>query len=52
MPEDLEECSEKLAGAEREIKSSQSLTEEARNRPFLLDSLAFDGEKPFRGNRG
>jgi hypothetical protein len=52
MPEDVEERSEKLAGAEREIKSSQSLTEAARNRPFLLDSYAFGGVKPFRGNRG
>jgi hypothetical protein len=41
-----------LVGVERESKSSQSLTEVARNRPFLLDSRAMVGVKPSRGNRG
>jgi hypothetical protein len=52
MLEDLEERSKKLACAERQIKSSQRLTEEVRNRPFLLDSYAYGGVKPSRGNRG
>jgi hypothetical protein len=50
LPENLEERSKQLAGAERENKSSQSLTEAVRNRPFLLDSDALGGVKLARGN--